>query len=133
MERQQFEPLDDETEKLITAVIDCAFRVYVTLGPGLLESVYETCMCHELKKRGITYERQFHVPIVYDDVQLTDGLRIDLFIEKRIIVELKAVEEMLPVFQSQLITYLKLTNNRIGLLINFNVSNFKGAIKRIIL
>jgi len=114
-------------------IIDCAFKVYTTLGPGLLESVYETCLCHELSKRGIEFVRQFCIPIVYDGIKLSEGLRIDLLIEDRIVVELKAVEEMIPVFQTQLLTYLKLTNKRIGLLINFNVPNFKGAVKRIIL
>lgn len=133
MAEKQFEPLDDSTEKIITAIIDCSFTVYAKLGPGLLESVYESCLCHELKKKGILFRRQVHLPIVYDGVQLSEGLRIDILVNENIIVELKAVEEMIPLFKSQLITYLKLTHHRIGLLINFNVTNFKGAVKRIIL
>jgi GxxExxY protein len=133
MESKYFEPIDDETEELVSVIVDCAFKVYNVLGPGLLESVYESCMCLELKKRGIVFERQVHVPIIYEGTQIPEGLRIDLVVEGKIIVELKAVNEMLPVFKSQLITYLKLTKNRIGLLINFNVPNFKGAVKRIIL
>lgn len=128
-----FEPIDEETEKLVANIIDCAFKVYIGLGPGLLESVYETCLCHELSKRGIAFKRQYSVPIQYDGVILSDGLRIDLLVEQKIVVELKSVEEMIPVFQTQIITYLKLTQKRIGLLINFNVHNFKGAVKRIIL
>lgn len=133
MNERHFEPIDEETEKLVTIIIDCAFKVYTELGPGLLESVYESCLCHELNKRGIKFERQFHVPIIYDGILLSEGLRIDLLVDEKVIVELKAVDEMMHVFQAQLITYLKLTKNRIGLLINFNVPNFKGAVKRIVL
>lgn len=133
MAEKQFEPLDETIEKVISAIIDCSYTVYTTLGPGLLESVYETCLCHELKKREILFRRQVILPIVYDGIQLSDGLRIDILVNESIVVELKAVEEMKPLFKSQLITYLKLTHHRIGLLINFNVANFKGAVKRIIL
>ena len=133
MAEKQFEPLDETTEKTITAIIDCSFTVFTKLGPGLLESVYESCLCHELKKNGILFRRQVHLPIVYDGEQLSEGLRIDILVNENIIVELKAVEQMIPLFKSQLITYLKLTHHRIGLLINFNVTNFKGAVKRIIL
>ena len=128
-----FEPIDTETEKIITVIVDCSFKVYSALGPGLLESVYESCLCHELQKRGVFFDRQFQVPITYDGIELSESLRLDLLIEKKVIVELKAVEEMKPIFQSQLLTYLKLTNHKIGLLINFNVPNFKSAVKRIIL
>ena len=129
----QFEPIDDATELLISKIVDAAFRVYTTLGPGLLESVYETCLCQELSERNIQCERQVRVPIIYNGKELQEYLRIDVLVEQKVIVEVKAVEELLPVFQSQVITYQKLTKNRIGLLINFNVPTFKGAVKRIIL
>ncbi len=128
-----FEPIDDSTEQLISKIVDSAFKVYSTLGPGLLESVYETCLCQELTERNIHCERQVRVPIIYNGKELQEYLRIDILVEQKVIVEVKAVEELLPVFQSQLITYLKLTKKRIGLLINFNVPTFKGAVKRIIL
>jgi len=133
MATTQFEPIDDATEQLISKIVDSAFKVYTTLGSGLLESVYETCLCQELSERNIQCERQVRVPIVYNGKELQEYLRIDVLVEQKVIVEVKAVEELLPVFQSQLITYLKLTKNRIGLLINFNVPTFKGAVKRIIL
>ena len=133
MATTQFEPIDDATEQLISRIVDSAFKVYTTLGPGLLESVYETCLCQELSERDVHCDRQVRVPIVYNGKELQEYLRIDVLVEQKVIVEVKAVEELLPVFQSQLITYLKLTKNRIGLLINFNVPTFKGAVKRIIL
>jgi len=133
MNVKQYEPIDDETEALIAAIIDCAYKVYIQLGPGLLESVYETCLCKELAKRNISFQQQFKVPVIYDGEILDEGFRIDLYVEGKVVVELKAVNEMLPVFQAQVITYLKLTRHRIGLLINFNVPTFKGAAKRIIL
>jgi GxxExxY protein len=95
--------------------------------------VYETCLCHELSKREIKFQRQVSIPIVYDNLTIDNALRIDILVEDRLIIELKAVEEMNPVFQSQLITYLKLTRERLGLLINFNVPNVKKGIKRIVL
>lgn len=132
MGNRDFEPIDERTERLAKIVIDCAFKVYVTLGPGLLESVYETCLCHEFAKRGIHFKRQVTIPIIYDGIKLDEGFRIDILVEETLIIELKAVEVMNPVFQSQLITYLKLTKKRLGLLINFNVPNFKKGVKRII-
>ncbi len=133
MVTSNFEPIDDATEELITVIVDSAFKVYTTLGPGLLESVYETCLCQEFTERNIQHTRQVNVPIIYNGIVLQEHLRIDILAEDKVIIEVKAVTEMLPIFQSQLITYLKLTQNRIGLLINFNVPTFKGAVKRIIL
>ena len=114
-------------------MVDAAFKVHSTLGPGLLESVYEVCLAHELSRRGLKIQTQVAFPIVYEDVRLDAGLRIDLVVENRLIVEIKAVETMPPVFEAQLLTYLKLTKMRLGLLINFNVSKIKDGIKRIIL
>lgn len=103
------------------------------LGPGLLDSVYETCLVHELRSRNLTVERQVAVPVIYDDLRLDAGLRLDLLVESQVVVELKAVEKMLAVFDAQVLTYLKLSRHRLGLLINFNVPRIKDGIRRLIL
>ena len=107
--------------------------MHKALGPGLLESVYEVCLLHELNKRGVKVERQVSLPVVYDNLRLDAGLRLDLVVEKRVIVELKAVEVLLPVHTAQLLTYLKLSGYRLGLLVNFNSATIKHGIKRIAL
>lgn len=127
------EPIADEIDRIATAVVDAAFAVHKKLGPGLLESVYEVCLCHELSKRGIAFERQVSLPVVYDGVRLDAGLRLDLLVEKQVIVELKAVEKHNPVYEAQLLTYLRLTGYRLGLIVNFNVALIKQGIKRIAL
>ena len=114
-------------------VVDAAFAVHKNLGPGLLESVYEACICHELARRGVPYQRQVSLPVVYDGVQLDAGLRLDLLVADCLIVELKAVDRDNPLFQAQLLTYLKLTGHRLGLLINFNVPLIKDGIRRVVL
>jgi GxxExxY protein len=114
-------------------VVDSALTVHRTLGPGLLESVYEACLAYELTKRGYACERQVVVAIEYDGVKLDDGLRLDLLVEKCVVVELKAVETLLPLHDAQLLTYLKLTGHRLGLLINFNVPLLKDGIRRRVL
>ncbi|HSP54686.1 MAG TPA: GxxExxY protein [Dehalococcoidia bacterium] len=124
--------LPPATEEAARQIVDSAYRVHTALGPGLMESVYEACMCHELSKRAISFRRQVAFPIVYDGIRLDSGLRLDLLVSEAIVVELKAVEQMLPVFEAQLISYLKLTNLRLGFLINFNVPVIKHGIKRII-
>jgi GxxExxY protein len=125
--------ISPETDRLAKEVVDAAFKVHSTLGPGLLESVYEVCLAHELIKRGLKIQAQVAFPIIYGDVRLDAGLRIDLVVENQLIVEIKAVETMQPVFKAQILTYLKLTKMRLGLLINFNVSKIKDGIERIIL
>jgi GxxExxY protein len=127
------EPVSKEVERVAKAVLDAAFTVHKTLGPGLLESVYETCLCHELSKRGIAFRSQVVLPIVYDGVRLDAGLRLDLVVAECLVVELKAVEKSNPLFEAQLLTYLKLTGHRLGLLLNFNVPLLKDGIKRIVL
>ena len=124
--------LPPEIEAVSTVLIDSAFKVHQSLGPGLLESVYQTCLCIELDNRGVAYETQVPIPIIYEGVDAGTGLRLDLLVEKNLIVEIKALEQLLPIHQSQLLTYLKLANLRLGLLINFNVILFKQGIKRII-
>ena len=99
----------------------------------MLEKVYETCFCHELSKRGLRYQRQVDIPIVYDGITFDEGLRIDVLVEEIIVCELKAVDEINPVWKAQIISYLKLTGNRLGFLVNFNVPLIKIGIKRIVL
>ncbi len=103
-----FEPLPAEVENLAKQAVDGAIKVHRALGPGLLESVYETCLAHELRKRGLLVETQLSIPIVYDGIQLEAGLRLDLLVQKKLIIEVKAVEEMNRIFKAQVLTYLKL-------------------------
>jgi GxxExxY protein len=113
-------------------IVDAAYRVHVTLGPGLLESVYETVLEHELKKRGLNVVRQASMPVVYGSMRLEEGYRADLIVEGKVIVELKSVEEIAPVHKKQLLTYLRLADKRLGLLINFGDSLIKNGITRIV-
>ena len=113
-------------------IVDCAYHVHRELGPGLLESVYEVCMCKELLERQISFDRQLHLPVNYKGQELNADFRIDLLINENIIVELKAVETILPVHHAQILTYLKLADKRLGILINFNVPTIKKGIKRFI-
>ncbi len=126
-------PLPEEVNRVAQGIVDSAFAVHSALGPGLLESIYETCFCHELSKRKIPYRRQLACPIVYDGVVFDEGLRLDVLVSESIVCELKAVETMHPVFSAQLLTYLKLTGKRLGFLINFHVPIIKHGIKRVIL
>ena len=125
--------LSEREEALARKIVDSAYTVHKKLGPGLLERVYEVCFCHELSKQGLKYQRQVDIPIVYDGIVFDEGLRIDVLVEDLIICELKAVDEMNPVWEAQVLSHLKLTGNRLGLLINFNVPLIKDGIKRIIL
>lgn len=126
-------PLSEKEELIATAIVDAAYKVHRQLGPGLLEKVYEACFCHELSKRGLLFQCQVEIPIVYDEIVLDERLRLDVLVEDLVICELKAVDEMHPVFEAQLLTYLKLTKNRLGFLINFNVPLIKDGIRRFIL
>lgn len=114
-------------------VIAAAIEVHKHLGPGLLESAYEDCLCHELSQRGVPYSRQVQLPVVYKGVRLDGGYVIDLVAEEKVVVELKAVEQTLPIHEAQLLTYLRLSGKRVGLLINFNVPLLKRGIVRRIL
>ena len=125
--------IEADTDALAKQVVDAAFKVHTTLGPGLLESVYETCLAHELAARGVPIQRQLALPISYGEIQLDAALRLDLVIGDRVIVELKSVEALLPIHHSQLMTYLKLSRLRLGLLINFNTRLLRDGIKRIAL
>lgn len=126
-------PLPPEYEKIGKIIVNAAYTVHKNLGPGLLESVYEPCFCHELSKRGVEYKRQVLVPLVYDGIQFAEALRLDVLVEDKIICELKVVDALASVHTAQLLTYLKLTDKRLGFLINFNVPIIKQGIKRLIL
>jgi len=113
-------------------IVDAAFRVHTTLGPGLLESVYEAALSYELEKRGLRITRQQGIPVVYEEVRIHAGFYADVVVEDLVIVEIKAVETVAPVHKKQLLTYLKLADKRLGLLINFNVILIKNGITRIV-
>lgn len=122
-----------DTENIAREIVDSALKVHRSLGPGLLESAYEICLGHELTKRGIRVEHQVVQPIRYDTVELDAGYRLDLLVEGSVIVELKAVEQILPVHKAQVLTYLKLSGRSLGFLINFNSALLKHGIRRIVL
>lgn len=113
-------------------IVDAAFRVHTTLGPGLLESVYETVLAYELNRRGLRTERQQAVPVAYEGVRIETGFRADLIVEDKVILEIKSVEQLAPVHKKQLLTYLRLAGKRLGLLINFHVVLIKDGITRIV-
>lgn len=117
-------------EQLCKEIVECAYLVHKQIGPGLLEKMYEACFCYELQKRGILHERQKALPILYDELKFDEGLRIDVYVEERIICEMKAVETVNPLWQAQVISHLKLTNTHVGFLINFNVTLIKNGIRR---
>jgi len=128
-----FEKLSDREEYLARQIVDIAVKIHVELGPGLLESVYAKCFYYELMKRDIEFIKQKEVPIVYQTLEIDDGLRLDLLVEDLIIIEFKAQENYHPVWEAQLLSYLKLTKKRLGFLVNFHVPLMKDGIKRIIL
>ena len=113
-------------------IVDCAYHIHHELGPGLLESVYEKVLMYELEKKGLNIDNQVAIPVRYHEISLELGFRADLIIENKIIIELKSVEEILPVHKKQLLTYLKLTGLKLGLLINFNSNLIKDGITRIV-
>jgi len=113
-------------------IVDAAMRVHTALGPGLLESAYEGCLTYELRKRGLKVAPQVGLPVVYEGVNIDVGYRIDLLVDDLVIVELKAVDKLAPIHEAQLLTYLKLSGKRLGLLINFNVLHLKDGIKRMV-
>jgi GxxExxY protein len=114
------------------AVVDAAFKVHSVLGPGLLESAYQACLAYELRKRGLEVTTQFELPVVYDEVKVDLGYRVDLLVERSVVVELKTVSKLLPVHEAQLLSYLKLGDFRAGLLINFHAARLKDGIKRMV-
>jgi len=127
------EQVSESLDLIARQVVDAAYQVHVALGPGLLESVYEECLAHELNLRGIKVARQVALPAVYKGKKLEAGFRVDLLVEDELVVEIKAVELMNPVFTAQVMTYLKLSEKRLGFLINFNVPKIREGIKRIVI
>lgn len=114
-------------------ILDNAIKIHTALGPGLLESAYEECLMYELIQSGLFVERQKALPLVYKDVKLDAGYRIDLMVERQIIVEIKSVDALADIHLAQILTYMKLSNSKLGLLVNFNVKHLKEGIKRVIL
>lgn len=127
-----FAPIPKETEETARAIVDAGLAVHRALGPGLLESAYEHCMAFELQRSGRRVRRQVALPIVYADAKLEAGYRIDLMVDERVIVEIKSIEALAPIHDAQILTYLRLSERRLGFLINFNVMLFKQGIKRFV-
>ena len=127
------EPIPASVEEAVTRFLDAAFNVHRELGPGLLESVYEACVCHELTLMGVPFQWQVSVPVSYRSIQIESGLRLDLLVADEVVVELKSIDALLPIHEAQLLTYLKITQKRVGILVNFNVPLLKQGIKRIAL
>ncbi|MDA8189510.1 MAG: GxxExxY protein [Dehalococcoidales bacterium] len=119
--------------EITEAILGAAIEVHRALGPGLLESTYEECLCHELALRGLTFKRQIDLPVDYKGIRLDCGYRLDVVVEDAVIVELKSVEKLVPVHEAQLLTYLRLSGKKVGLLINFNVAVLKDGIVRRVL
>lgn len=113
-------------------VLGCAIKVHTALGPGLLESTYEVCLAYELGKAGVKAERQIALPVIYDEVRLDAGYRLDLLVEDIVIVELKVIEKLLPIHTAQLLSYLKMSKRKLGYLLNFNVPQMRQGIKRVV-
>ena len=120
-------------EEVFKRILDCSFQVHNALGPGLLESAYEECLYYELIQNGLKVEKQKALPLVYKEVKLDTGYRIDLFVENCIIIEIKSVDSLSDIHLAQILTYLKLSNCNLGLLVNFNVRHLKDGIKRVVL
>lgn len=120
-----------ELNEISEKVIGCAIKVHKALGPGLLESTYEVCLVHELSKAGLKVQSQVALPVVYDGIRLDAGYRIDLLVEDAVIVELKAIDSLLPIHEAQVLSYLKLSGKKLGLLINFNVKLLINGVKRL--
>ena len=124
-------PVMTENE-IAKEIVDAAFRIHTTLGPGLLESVYDAVLAHELGRRGLRIARQQPIPVIYDNVRIDIGFRADLIVEDKVIVEIKSVEKIAAVHKKQLLSYLRLADKRLGLLINFNVAMIKDGITRVV-
>jgi GxxExxY protein len=127
-----YEPLSADHERIATMIVNAAFKVHKSLGPGLLESVYEVCLAHGLRGQGLDVRRQEAVPILYDNLRFEEGFRFDLLVADLILCEIKAVQEVHPVCMAQLLTYLKLMDLRLGFLMNFHVPVIKEGIQRVI-
>jgi len=127
-----FDKISAEEERIGKEVVNTAYLIHKELGPGLLEKVYEVCFCHVLETKGFRVKRQLDIPIVFHGIIFEEGLRLDVLIEDLVICELKALENVNPVWEAQILSHLKLTNKRLGYLINFNVPLIKDGIKRFV-
>jgi GxxExxY protein len=125
-------PLSEREEEIGKIIVNSAYKVHKALGPGLLEKIYEICFVYELNKAGLSAVRQIDLPVKYDGMIFEEGLRLDVFVENLVIVEIKAVEQVNPLWSAQVLSHLNLTEKRLGYLINFNVELIKNGIKRII-
>jgi GxxExxY protein len=128
-----FQTLSEFEEQIGRVIVSAAFKLHSQLGPGLLEKVYEVCLVHELRKAGFKVSRQLEIPIRYDGLVFEDALRLDILVEDKVIIEVKAIEQVNPVWVAQVLSHLKLTDRRLGFLINFHVASMKQGIRRIIL
>jgi GxxExxY protein len=124
--------LDLHEDAITEKIIGCAIKIHKALGPGLLESAYEECLCYELSKVGLNVERQKALPLVYEEIKLDCGYRVDVLVENKVVVEIKSVDSLTDVHLAQVLTYLKLGDKRVGLLMNFNVSKMSFGIKRVV-
>jgi len=131
--KRNYREIPPELNEMTGQIVNAAFKVHSQLGPGLLEKVYEICLCHEISKLGLEYERQTYIPITYDGLTFDEGLRLDVLVNNCVICEIKALETINPVWEAQVLSHLKLTGIRVGLLINFNVSLMKDGIRRFVM
>ena len=132
MRREDTESRREELNALTRKIIGAGIEVHRHLGPGLLETSYETCLAYELQQRGLAFERQKALPLMYKEIRLDQGFRIDLLVEDAVVVELKAVDQLLPVHEAQILSYLRFTGCKVGLLMNFNVKLLKDGIRRFV-
>ena len=126
------EPIPESVEQIGREIVDAALAVHRALGPGLLESVYETCLAEELKRRGLASERQVSVPVVYGDVRMETGFRLDLLVEGSVVVEIKSIDALASIHRAQVLTYLRFSGRRLGYLINFNATLLKNGLQRLV-
>ncbi|HEY0601124.1 GxxExxY protein [Brevundimonas sp.] len=127
------EPVPETVERIGREVVDAALTVHRALGPGMLESVYEACLFEELRQRGRAIERQVSVPVVYGDVRVEAGFRVDLLVERSVVVEIKSIDALASIHTAQVLTYLRFSGHRLGYLINFNTALLKNGLRRIVL
>lgn len=131
--RQERQAVDEATDRVARQLVDAGLTVHRTMGSGLLESAYEHCLTHELASRGLAAERQVPLPIFYKGAKLNAGYRLDLVVERSVVVEIKAVEALTRLHEAQLLTYLRLSGHRLGLLMNFNLALFKNGVRRLVI
>lgn len=122
--------LSEREAWLCTQIVDCAIKVHKELGPGLLEKIYEACFCYELGKRGIKYERQVYMPVLYDGQELDEGLKLDVLMDDLVVCEIKAIDKVNPIWQAQAISHMRMTGKHVGFVLNFNVVLMKEGIRR---